>query len=478
MKRFITIFVSLAFLILPFSYASVCAYTDVRYDHWAYTAINKLSEMGVLNGYSDGSFRPSQSITRAEFCKIIVELLGDKAVEQNGADFQDVTRFHWANEYIKKASGYFGANKNRFYPDSPLLREDAALAMVNVLGKQNQEVDVKILHRFLDDDLISEEYEKYIAIAVENGIMNGNADGTFNPLGNVTRAEMCQIIYNSGLNVSSNNSTNNSTNSNTNTNASTNTNKNIIVDENGVVIVKPIANNYSSSDICLDVRLEGNTLRDGGTYTIGKEEYIIASIGNPSSEKNFIYYSFAYGANYQTIVVQKVASSSAEIIIPEELIGKNVRISIWGSSTKNGKGYMTATQIFTFKYSEDLSHRGESYSDNYSEKFENRKPDFILLFNGITIAPDSTVEDVKPGQVLIIRSRPVANIQSINYRWDKDIDYKVVNHATESIEIPNTFASGTTHKLTVRIVDKDGKVYMPRVFKFTMYGKTATSNEG
>lgn len=467
MKNKITILLCLLFLIVLFSISSAFAYTDVSSSHWAYEAINKLSETGALNGYSDGSFRPSQGITRAEFCKIIVELLGEKAPAQNN-NYQDVNRFHWANEYIKKASSYLNANSNRFYPEGGLLREDAALAMVNVIGKQNEKPNEKTLDVFTDENLISEDHEKYVALAVENGIMDGNANGTFNPLGTVTRAEMCQIIYNVMIRFP-------------NAFAVKNKAEEIVVnnnkDDSGAIIVTPIKKTNVDPNIWLNVTIEGGTLKDGGTYTLGKEEYIIATIGNPSSEKNFIYYSFAYGTNYQTIVVKKVEDFRAEITIPDELVGKNVKLSIWGTSTKNGKGYMTATQIFMLNYTSDLSHRGESYSESYNVNIENRKADFIIVFNGETIEPETIVENVKQGQKLIIRSKPVNNIQSINYRWDKNIEYTVVNHATETIEIPESFANGTTHKLTVRIIDKEGNVYMPRIFRFTMYGKAAISSE-
>ncbi len=51
-------------------------FSDVAENHWAYGVINRAAELGFLKGYEDGTFRPSNNITYAECCSILVNLLG------------------------------------------------------------------------------------------------------------------------------------------------------------------------------------------------------------------------------------------------------------------------------------------------------------------------------------------------------------------------------------------------------------------
>lgn len=51
-------------------------FSDVKENHWAYGVINRAAELGYLKGYEDGTFRPSNNITYAECCSILVNLLG------------------------------------------------------------------------------------------------------------------------------------------------------------------------------------------------------------------------------------------------------------------------------------------------------------------------------------------------------------------------------------------------------------------
>ena len=51
-------------------------FSDLASSHWGYQAITKMSETGIVSGYPDGTFRPDNSITRAEFSSILVRALG------------------------------------------------------------------------------------------------------------------------------------------------------------------------------------------------------------------------------------------------------------------------------------------------------------------------------------------------------------------------------------------------------------------
>jgi len=176
-----------------------CAFTDLSTDHWAYDAVGEMVDRNVLSGYNDGTFKPDSKITRAEFATILVKTLDIKEVTA-AIDFKDVEGIHWAEAYIDLANtfltGYVLNGEYYFKPEEPALREDAAVAIVSAKGLTNKDVDMSVLNKFSDRNDISENLKKYVAVAVDNGLMKGNANGTFNPQGNLTRAEVAALFNN------------------------------------------------------------------------------------------------------------------------------------------------------------------------------------------------------------------------------------------------------------------------------------------
>ena len=70
-------------------------FRDLPGSHWAYSNIIELSSEGVINGYSDGTFRPEAHVTRAEFVKLI-----GTTNETKTGDFADLPKSHWAYSYV------------------------------------------------------------------------------------------------------------------------------------------------------------------------------------------------------------------------------------------------------------------------------------------------------------------------------------------------------------------------------------------
>ena len=74
MRIILGMFFSL-FIFLNCSYA----YTDVSSSHWAYSDLETLSEQGIVSGYPDGSFKPNQEISKAEFLSLLTKSLFSNA---------------------------------------------------------------------------------------------------------------------------------------------------------------------------------------------------------------------------------------------------------------------------------------------------------------------------------------------------------------------------------------------------------------
>ena len=161
-------------------------------DHWAQKNIEQLVACGAVGGYPDGTFKPDNTITRAEFVTIVVKAF--KLENQSGKTFAD-TASHWAGDYITcaVASGIVtGYDVDTFGPDDLVTREQMAV-MISKAAKPPMAAEE---FQFIDSDSISGWARSAIAAATLNGIMKGYPDNTIQPQGNATRAEAVTVIIN------------------------------------------------------------------------------------------------------------------------------------------------------------------------------------------------------------------------------------------------------------------------------------------
>lgn len=112
-------------------------FTDVASGAWYNNAVSTLTRAGILDGYEDGSFRPNASITRAEFTKIAVSFF--KHVGGASANpFSDVPESAWYAEFVKAAAelGLIdGYEDGTFRPNAPITRAEACTIVNRTLGR-------------------------------------------------------------------------------------------------------------------------------------------------------------------------------------------------------------------------------------------------------------------------------------------------------------------------------------------------------
>jgi hypothetical protein len=158
--------------------------------HWAAANINKLLELGAASGYPDGTFRPDNTITRAEFATVLVKAF--KLEARQGKSFSD-TSSHWAKNAISTAVAHgiiSGYSDNEFGPDDLLTREQMAVMVVNALKLSSAD---EVLS-YSDSTEISDWAKVAVSAVVSNTIMGGYPDNTFQPQNNATRAEAFTVI--------------------------------------------------------------------------------------------------------------------------------------------------------------------------------------------------------------------------------------------------------------------------------------------
>lgn len=158
--------------------------TDID-NHWAKESIIEFVKKGMLNGYEDNTFKPDNSITRAEFVKIVNKVFGFS--EAGEVKFSDVNENDWYYNELQIAvkEGYInGYEDNTFRPNNQITRQEAASVISNILkisGDGNL--------NFADKDQIGDWAKSAVDALNDNNIMGGYEDNTFRPNNSMTRAE-------------------------------------------------------------------------------------------------------------------------------------------------------------------------------------------------------------------------------------------------------------------------------------------------
>lgn len=112
------------------------AFTDIE-EHWAYESIKIMSELGIVKGYADGTFKPQGNITRAEFATMISRFEEVQEM-QNKSYFVDINKEHWAYNTINYAynRGWISGYEDKtFKPDNAITRAEAVTIINRVLER-------------------------------------------------------------------------------------------------------------------------------------------------------------------------------------------------------------------------------------------------------------------------------------------------------------------------------------------------------
>ena len=172
-------------------------FTDVDESFWANSYILALTAKNVINGYEDHTFRPNQSITRAEFVKILVAALFPD-FEASGTPFDDVGESHWAYRYISFAyqNGLInGVDETHFSPDKSITNEEMAAVCSRTVKFLKIGIPNQAFEPFRDFNGISDYAKMPVTELRALGIIEGNEDHCFLPKHESTRAQTAKVIY-------------------------------------------------------------------------------------------------------------------------------------------------------------------------------------------------------------------------------------------------------------------------------------------
>lgn len=162
-------------------------------EHWASEQITEWIDLGFIEGYEDGSFKPDNSITRAEFATLTNKALD--VTETAPVEFADVTESDWYYDEIAKAvaQGYLsGYEDGTVRPNDQITRAEAAAVIAKALDLSGE--DITNLDEFTDANAIADWAKPYISLVLNNDLMGGYPDGSFKATNNITRAESVTLL--------------------------------------------------------------------------------------------------------------------------------------------------------------------------------------------------------------------------------------------------------------------------------------------
>jgi hypothetical protein len=187
-------------------------FQDVPGDAWYAPYVRGFVKTGIVNGFGDGTFRPEDNITRAQFVQILYKVMGQPSVQGTDTGFADVTNGWYvpALMYAKQSGvlDQFPVEGNHFEADRPLTRGEAARLLWNLIGydtERNKKPDAVNFPQalqagagtqkeFADQGTFPEYAKLPIRELAANGVLNGYGDGTFKPERAITRAEATKML--------------------------------------------------------------------------------------------------------------------------------------------------------------------------------------------------------------------------------------------------------------------------------------------
>lgn len=205
-------------LVLTFCliFTSVASATTVSFsdlpNNWAKDYIVRAAELGIIKGYTDGTFGPTKNVTRFDTMLMLSRLhtidtdLQKQIENKYSSLLKEVTggKDEWAYSELSKslALGLLSEDKfNTLYTNGSLkkdaTREDVAVFIIKAMCLQNEvtELNSKLYTMpFNDSNDIYSDYRPYVYLAYQKGIISGDNNKNFNPKNSITRQELAKMV--------------------------------------------------------------------------------------------------------------------------------------------------------------------------------------------------------------------------------------------------------------------------------------------
>ncbi|MHA6483422.1 family 16 glycosylhydrolase [Paenibacillus sp. strain BS8-2] len=176
--------------------ASRNAYHDVANTGWAADSIYSLSGRGILQGTGQGKFDPDKALSRAEFAAMLAYSFDFVALQAETSAFKDVSSGSWYYDAVTAATQMgllHGFEDGSFRPDQAVTRQEMAVMAARALRAAGLQLQSEELP-FSDSLLIASYAIDSISALYREGVLKGMDDGTFQPEHHATRAQAAVIV--------------------------------------------------------------------------------------------------------------------------------------------------------------------------------------------------------------------------------------------------------------------------------------------
>ncbi len=171
-------------------------FNDVDRTNPNYTSITYLSQMGVIGGYADGSFKPDNSINRAEVLKIILSGSGIESDEAFGGHFPDVAEGDWFAPFVMKARAMgFVKGNDTDGTFAPARQVNLAEFLKMLLFANDIDVSTFEGKQVVPNIPLDAWFANYVNYAVALGLAPRDADGTVDAARSLTRGQVVDMMY-------------------------------------------------------------------------------------------------------------------------------------------------------------------------------------------------------------------------------------------------------------------------------------------
>ncbi|WP_405116117.1 carbohydrate binding domain-containing protein [Paenibacillus sp. FSL K6-1217] len=167
-------------------------FADMK-QHWASAAVNRLSAAGILQGDEAGQFRPGQAVSRAEMAAIISRVF--RYTDSGLTVFSDVSASSWYGKDVSRvnAAGVIqGYADGRFQPGAAVTRQEAVTMLSRAFTLEAGSPGA--LAAQSDAAAVSGYAREAVSAMLDAGYLRGDADGKLNPKGQMTRAELAELL--------------------------------------------------------------------------------------------------------------------------------------------------------------------------------------------------------------------------------------------------------------------------------------------
>lgn len=177
--------------------ATAAELSDVR-DHWARPFIESLADANIITGFPDGTYKPNQPVTRAQFAAIVRNAFNNARI-RNSQGFADVPSSYWAAPAITTAyeTGFLSGYPNsQFRPEEQIPRVQVLVSLASGLNLKADQPIPTTLSTYADVNRIPSYATERVAAATEdNMVVNYPNINYLNPNDVATRADVAAFVY-------------------------------------------------------------------------------------------------------------------------------------------------------------------------------------------------------------------------------------------------------------------------------------------